>query len=69
MDILDAMSQAIRYRDQLPPNDLGKMMIDADMLRVIQDGLNQNRPKYRPSINYADPTWDQATARADRSRR
>ena len=65
MDILDAMSQAIRYRDQLPPNDLGKMMIDADMLRVIQDGLNQNRP----SINYADPTWDQATARADRSRR
>lgn len=69
MDALDAMSQAILYRNQLPDNDPGKMMSDADMLRIIQNGMSRNRAKHRPAINYADPTGDMAVARADRGRR
>lgn len=69
MDALDAMSRAITYRDQLPDNDPGRSMSDSDMLQVIQEGMTENRTRHRPSIDYADPTGDQAAARADRSRR
>ena len=69
MDALDAMSQAIHYRNQLPDDDPGRSMSDNDMLQIIQEGMTENRTKHRPSIDYADPTGDQAAARADRSRR
>jgi hypothetical protein len=69
MDALDAMSRAITYRDQLPDNDPGRSMTDKDMLGIIEANTHMNRPRHRPTITYADPTGDQAAARADRSRR
>lgn len=69
MDALDAMSQAILYRNQLPDGDPGRRMSDSDMLRIIQEGMTETRTRHRPSIDYADPTGDQAVARVDRSRR
>ena len=35
---------------------------------AINRRLNTGRPKQRPTIDYADPTGDEAASRADRSR-
>ena len=36
---------------------------------AINRRLNNSRPKERPTITYQDPTGNEATYRADRSRR
>lgn len=69
MDPLTALIAGMQYRDTAPPEDPIHRVSDHRLLELIQNHL-QPRPKTTTRTTpYADPTGQQAAARADRKPR
>lgn len=64
MDHTDALLTGLVINEEQGLGLTPKQIRDA-----INRRLNTSRPRERPTIDYADPTGNEAAARADRSRR